>query len=64
MLIQSNECYKLDVAVQWLDPEQIQVKITRSNFDRGQWEHRYQSLFLAPTELATLADYINDTLAR
>ena len=64
MLIQSNECYKLDVSLRWLDPEQIEVKITESNSDKGNWEHCYQSLFMGPEELATLSDYINDTLAR
>lgn len=62
MLIQQNESYKLDVSLRWLDPELIEVLITTSDLERGSWEHRYQSFFMEPTNLARLADYINDTL--
>ena len=64
MLIQENETYKLSVSIRWLDPEQIEVLITTSNLEKGHWEHRYQSFFMGPENLARLSDYIDDTLAR
>lgn len=64
MQIQSNDCYKLDVKVSWLDSDQLHLNIVTSNFERGHWVHQSRSLFLSPEELSKIADHINDTLCR
>lgn len=61
MLIQNNGNYKLNVELNWLESELIRVAFRSTNLGI---EYTDQEYYLLPEELATLADYINDTLAR
>lgn len=61
MLIQNNGNYKLNVELNWLESELIRVAFRRTDLGI---EYTDQEYYLLPEELATLADYINDTLAR
>ena len=61
MLIQNNGNYKLNVEINWLESELIRVAFRRTDLGI---EYTDQEYYLLPEELATLADYINDVLAR
>lgn len=61
MIIQHNGNYKLQAVVQWIDADQLKVQLRRTDLGI---EYTDCEFYLTPTELATLADYINDTLAR
>lgn len=61
MLIQNNGNYKLNVELNWLESELIRVAFRRTDLGI---EYTDQEYYLLPEELATLADYINDSLAR
>ena len=61
MIIQQIGDYKLNAIVEWIDPEMIRIKLDRSD---PELDFNAMELFLTPQELARLADYINDTLAR
>ena len=53
--------YFLDVKVTWLTPEMIRLSFARQS---DLQEYAPQDYFLSPQELATIADHINDVLAR
>jgi len=61
MLIQQCGQYQMTAQVQWIDPEQILLRLDRSD---PEFDFNTQEFYLRPEELARLADYIMDTLAR
>ena len=61
MLIQNNGNYKLNVEINWLESELIRVAFRHTDLGI---EYTDQEYYLLLEELATLADYINDVLAR
>jgi hypothetical protein len=64
MIIQQNDCYKLEVKIQWLDAEQVHVKIVTHNLEKTGWVQATHNYFMKPEELAKMSDYIDSTLAR
>lgn len=64
MLIQSNETYKLEAVVQWLDHDQVHLKLIQHNLNKRGWEISTTNFFLEPKQLAKLSDYIDSTIAR
>lgn len=61
MIIQETQDYRLEVKLAYIDSDLIQIGIDRSSTGI---EYSRQEYYLKSDELAKLADYINDTLAR
>lgn len=61
MLLQHNDHYRLNVEVQWIDPEQVRLAFRRTDLGIEYSDHEY---YLTPQELIRLTDHIRDVLAQ
>lgn len=64
MIIQESPTYKLEVKVQWLDHDQVHLKMIQHNLNKRGWEISTTNFFMEPEQLARLSTLIDDTLAR
>lgn len=64
MLIKESDCYRVEVAVSWLDQDQLHLKIVTHDKEKTGWVTQSRSMFFSPEELSKIADHINDTLCR
>ena len=60
-MILNNDNHKINLAVSWIDHDQLKLTFSRTTLGI---QHTDQEYYLSAESMIELIDYINDTLAR